>query len=421
MGEEISDSESVVAIGEEKLALLIKTSIQALKIKNKKCGRKEVFNLVNESIEYKISLETINETLNSLIENETVTLNRECISLPIENIQEIDTEKEDVNGHFHQFKNDFLDEYREFKSKFLHEVKSFKDTIVNATPKTTGNQEQIITLLLDIIAFLKDQIRQKDKVIDSLINQSSQQNNYLLQKKSTDGQLETILKEVQSKERLKSEETEKIRTTENKSKRKDAEEKDLENNLEKRASHNENSDPDILQEPTYSEPRTEPTDLSNSIENRENNNEKEEISTQQKQATFPGKDVTQRFNRKRPSYDKKSVVILGDSMTKLLNGWDMAKKIQTNCKTFIKICSGATVSCMEDYMKPSLRNPPDHFILHVGTNDLSSDKSTHKIAESIINLACQLKSKKHDVSVSAIILRTDDKILNESSTLKLNI
>ena len=101
-------------------------------------------------------------------------------------------------------------------------------------------------MLLDNIAFLKDQILQKDKVIDSLINQSSQQNNYLLQKKSTDGQLEKILKQVQSKERLKSEETEKIRTTENKSKRKDAEEKDLENNLEKRASHNENSDPDIL-------------------------------------------------------------------------------------------------------------------------------------------------------------------------------
>ena len=136
----------------------------------------------------------------------------------------------------------------EFKSKFLHEVKSFKDTIVNTTPKTTGNQEQIITLLLENIAFLKDQIRQKDKVIDSLINQSLQQNNYLLQKKSTDGQLEIILKQVQSKERLKSEETEKIRTAENKNKRKDAEKKDLENNLEKRASHNENSDPDILQE-----------------------------------------------------------------------------------------------------------------------------------------------------------------------------
>ena len=145
----------------------------------------------------------------------------------------------------------------------------------------------------------------------------------------------------------------------------------------------------------------------------ENDNEKEEISTQQNQATFPEKDVTQSFNRKPPSHDKKSMVILGDSMTKLLNGWDMAKKIQTNCKVFIKTFSGATVSSMEDYMKPPLRNPPDHFILHVGTNDLSSDKSPHEIAESIINLACQLKNEKHDVSVSTIILRTDDKILNE--------
>ena len=44
MAEEISDSESVVAIGEEELALLIKMSIQTLKRKKKKCGRKEVFN-----------------------------------------------------------------------------------------------------------------------------------------------------------------------------------------------------------------------------------------------------------------------------------------------------------------------------------------------------------------------------------------
>ena len=79
----------------------------------------------------------------------------------------------------------------------------------------------------------------------------------------------------------------------------------------------------------------------------------------------------------------------------------------------MKTFSGATVSCVEDYMKPSLRNPPDHFILHVGTNDLSSEKCSMKIAESIINLSCRLKNKIHDVSVSTIILRTDDKKLNE--------
>ena len=91
----------------------------------------------------------------------------------------------------------------------------------------------------------------------------------------------------------------------------------------------------------------------------------------------------------------------------------MAKNIQSYCKTYVKTFSGATVSCMEDYMKPSLRNPPDHFILHVGTNDLCSEDCSMEIAESIINLACRLKNEIHDVSVSTIILRTDDKKLNE--------
>ena len=120
-----------------------------------------------------------------------------------------------------------------------------------------------------------------------------------------------------------------------------------------------------------------------------------------------------RANNSKISGKKKSVIILGDSMTKLLNGWEMAKKIQSNCKIFVKTFSGATVSCMEDYMKPSLRNPPDHLILHVGTNDLSSGKCAVEIAESILKLVCRLKNEIHDVSVSTIILRTDDKKLNE--------
>ena len=72
-------------------------------------------------------------------------------------------------------------------------------------------------------------------------------------------------------------------------------------------------------------------------------------------------------------------------------------------------------------MKPSLRNLPDHFILHVGTNDLYSEKSSMEIAESIINLACRLKSEICDVSVSTIILRTDDKKLNEKGMEVKNI
>ena len=78
----------------------------------KKCGR-QVYNLVKESVEFEISSEVFTETLNSFIENESVIVNtfrnRECISLPKENFQEIESEKEDITKQVHQFKNDFLD------------------------------------------------------------------------------------------------------------------------------------------------------------------------------------------------------------------------------------------------------------------------------------------------------------------------
>ena len=47
-------------------------------------------------------------------------------------------------------------------------LKSFKDNIFNTTSKSTGGQECIIISLLDM--FLKDQLRQKVQVMDSLIN-----------------------------------------------------------------------------------------------------------------------------------------------------------------------------------------------------------------------------------------------------------
>ena len=45
--------------------------------------------------------------------------------------------------------------------------------------------------------------------------------------------------------------------------------------------------------------------------------------------------------------------------------------------------------------------------------DLSSDKSAEEIARSIIDLATSIKNEKHDVSISNIIIRADDKKLEE--------
>ena len=202
---------------------------------------------MRESVEFEISSDVFSETLDFLIKNESVMVstfrNRECISLPKENFQEIETEKEDITERFHQFKNDFVDEFNEFKTKFLHQVKSFKDSILNSTPKNTGNQKRIITSLLDNITFLKDQLRQKDKVVlGSLINQFPQQNNYLFQKRNTDNQLETNLESVTSNESVKSKETEKIITTANSNKMEDTGERKSEKDSELNVINNKSSE-----------------------------------------------------------------------------------------------------------------------------------------------------------------------------------
>ena len=68
---------------------------------------------------------------------------------------------------------------------------------------------------------------------------------------------------------------------------------------------------------------------------------------------------------------------------------------------------------MDDYKKPSIRDKPDHFIMHVGTNDLNSEVSPKSIAESIVDLAMSLKTESDDVSVSNIVLKTDNSLLNQ--------
>ena len=67
---------------------------------------------------------------------------------------------------------------------------------------------------------------------------------------------------------------------------------------------------------------------------------------------------------------------------------------------------------MKNYLKPSLRQNPNHFVLHVGTNDLISEKSSKAIAKEIMNIAVSLKSEALKVSVSNIIVRTDNQQLN---------
>ena len=56
-------------------------------------------------------------------------------------------------------------------------------------------------------------------------------------------------------------------------------------------------------------------------------------------------------------------------MVKHLNDWEMSKKMK-NCKVYVRSFPDAKVQHMRDYKKPSMRDEPDNFITHFGTNDL---------------------------------------------------
>ena len=93
-------------------------------------------------------------------------------------------------------------------------------------------------------------------------------------------------------------------------------------------------------------------------------------------------------------------------MIKNIKGWEISKKLQ-NANVYVRHFSGAKVRCMKDYLKPSLRENPDHFVLHVGTNDLDCDRSPDLTAKSIVDVASSLISGKHDMTISNTITRND--------------
>ena len=96
---------------------------------------------------------------------------------------------------------------------------------------------------------------------------------------------------------------------------------------------------------------------------------------------------------------------MGDSIFKHVRGYELSSK-EENCKVYVKSFSGAKVMCMEDYVKPTLREMSTHIILYVGTNDVPIKRAPEQIAENIVNLAIKLKSNCY-VTISGITARND--------------
>ena len=96
-------------------------------------------------------------------------------------------------------------------------------------------------------------------------------------------------------------------------------------------------------------------------------------------------------------------------MVKKVNGVLLTRNI--NHKFIVKVRSfpGAKVKCMTDYVKPTINDfDPEHIVIHVGTNDLNSERTASQIAKDIVNLQQSLKTDKNTITISLIVPRNDD-------------
>ena len=124
---------------------------------------------------------------------------------------------------------------------------------------------------------------------------------------------------------------------------------------------------------------------------------------------------------KKRTTKKRSTTVIGDSILKDIKPFKMRQSLK-NQRIYIKSFPGSTIDCMKDYIKPSLKYDPDAIIIHIGTNDLRTEKEPTQIADEIINLALAVKTDENEVSISAILPRNvelDDKGKMVNDVLKI--
>lgn len=109
-------------------------------------------------------------------------------------------------------------------------------------------------------------------------------------------------------------------------------------------------------------------------------------------------------SKKNLSYKKKSIIILGDSIIKEINGWQLAKSTK-KCKISSKSLSWCINWLLEPQQNPISRKNPGMIIFHVGTNNLKSEESSKDISDNIVNLALDCRNTVDNVVISELVTR----------------
>lgn len=119
---------------------------------------------------------------------------------------------------------------------------------------------------------------------------------------------------------------------------------------------------------------------------------------------------------------RKAIYIVGDSMIKELKGYELAKSIGHKRAVKVRSHPSAQIRCLADHIQPIIRNnDTEHVLLHIGTNDLKTEKTPVQICHDIMHLTSLIRDKGIKVSISGIIQRNDslnNKVLLVNDSLK---
>ena len=105
---------------------------------------------------------------------------------------------------------------------------------------------------------------------------------------------------------------------------------------------------------------------------------------------------------------KKKVFIIWYSMIKKVDGYLLTNSIKHKYLVKVRLFLAAKAVDMFDYIKPIQRDfDPYTEILHIGTNDLTTNKKPDETCSEISRLVKVYKAKKNKIVISTIVPRGD--------------
>ena len=164
-----------------------------------------------------------------------------------------------------------------------------------------------------------------------------------------------------------------------------------------------------IPEPIYSPNRFDALRTQNNY----NDNESKHLNLNGTVSQLP-KNAQPKAKTKAPT-----TVILGDSIVKTVYGNAITKWVKHRKHVVVKHFSGAKIDDMK-HVKPTQEKEPAQMVVHIGTNDLSSNKNSDEIADEIVNFTKSIKTAENNIVISSIVPRKD-RLNNKAKEVNLHL